>query len=76
MIKVIIAEFGMEGGGVTIFGNQSERGGTFWTEGISVVHDENDDEVWHSWSCEPVSDFDCLTISVDTRRGIGTGAGR
>jgi CpXC protein/HIRAN domain len=58
MDKGIIAEIGMEGGGVTIFGKQLEQGWTFWTEGSSMDLDENDDEVWHSWSSEPVSDLD------------------
>ena len=60
MDKVIVAEIGMEGGGVTIFGNQSERGWTFWTEGSSMDLDENDDEVWHSWSSEPVSELELV----------------
>ena len=58
--RVIVAEIGMEGGGVTIFGNRSERGWTFWTEGRSIDLDENGEEVWHSWSSEPVSDLDLV----------------
>jgi hypothetical protein len=36
MDKVTIAEIGVEGGGVTIYGIQSQGVWTFWTEGTSV----------------------------------------
>ena len=55
MDKVLIADIGVEGGGVTIFGKMSESVWSFWTEGTSMDLDENDDEVWRSWSSEPVS---------------------
>jgi len=60
MDKVLIAQMGIEGGGVTIFGSQSEGVWTFWTEGTSMDLDENDDEVWRSWWSEPVSSLDLV----------------
>ncbi len=56
MDKVLVAE----GGGTTIYGGQSEGVWTFWTEGTSMDLDEDDDEVWHSWSSEPVSSPDLV----------------
>ena len=50
MDKAVIAEIGFEGGGVTIYGSQSEGIWTFWTEGSSMGMDDNDDEVWGSRS--------------------------
>ena len=60
MDKVLIAEMGVEGGGITIFGRKSEGVWSFWTEGTSMDLDENDDEVWRSWSSEPVSSLDLV----------------
>jgi hypothetical protein len=60
MDKVTIAEIGVEGGGVTIYGIQSQGVWTFWTEGTSMDLDENDDEIWRSWSSEPVSSLDLV----------------
>lgn len=60
MDKEIIADIGVEGGGVTIFGRISKGVWSFWTEGTSIDLDENDDEVWRSWSSEPVSSLDVL----------------
>jgi hypothetical protein len=60
MDKVIIADMGVEGGGITIYGGQSEGVWSFWTEGTSMDLDENDDEIWRSWSSEPVSSLDLL----------------
>lgn len=60
MDKVIIAELGVEGAGVWIYGSQSDGVWSFWTEGTSMGLDENDDEVWRSWSSESVSSLDLL----------------
>jgi len=60
MDKVLIANIGVEGGGITIFGKKSESVWSFWTEGTSIDLDENDDEVWRSWSSEPVSSLDLV----------------
>ena len=60
MDKVLIAEIGVEGGGITIYGSQSNGVWSFWTEGTSMDMDENDDEVWRSWSSEPVSSLDLV----------------
>jgi 16S rRNA (cytosine1402-N4)-methyltransferase len=58
--KVLIADIGVEGGGTTIYGRHSEGVWSFWTEGTSMDLDENDDEVWRSWSSEPVSSLDLV----------------
>src|SRR3954447_5803984 len=58
--KLVVARIGVEGGGSTIYGRQSDAGWSFWTEGTSMDLDENDDEVWRSWSSEPVTRLDLL----------------
>jgi len=60
MDKLRIADIGVEGGGVTIFGRKSESIWLFWTEGTSMDLDENDDDVWRLWSAEPVSSLDLV----------------
>ncbi len=60
MDKVLIADIGVEGGGVKILGKKLESIWSFWTEGTSMDMDENDDEVWRSWSSEPVSNLDLV----------------
>jgi len=60
MDKVLIADIGVEGGGVTIFGKKSENVWSFWSEGTSMELDENDDESWRSWSSEPVSSLNLV----------------
>ncbi len=60
MDKVLIADIGIEGGGVTIFGRKPEGAWLFWTEGTSIDLDENVDEVWRSWSAAPVNDLDLV----------------
>ncbi|MCX6379948.1 MAG: hypothetical protein NT023_10810 [Armatimonadetes bacterium] len=54
MDKVIIAEVGLEGGGLKLCGCQSNGVWLFWQEGTSMDMDENDDEVWRSWATDPV----------------------
>jgi len=60
MDKVLIAGIEVEGGGVKILGKKSESVWSFWTEGTSMDLDENHDEVWRSWSSEPVSSLDLV----------------
>jgi hypothetical protein len=60
MDKVLIAAMGIEGGGVTIYGRHSEGAWMFWDEGTSIGLDENDDEIWRSWSSKPVSTLDLV----------------
>ncbi len=60
MDKILIADIGVEGGGTTIFGKKSEGVWSFWTEGTSMDLDENDDEIWRSWSIEPVRSLDLV----------------
>jgi hypothetical protein len=60
MDKVLIAEIGVEGAGIWIYGRQSEGVWTFWNEGTSMDLDESDDEIWRSWSSEPVNSLDLL----------------
>jgi hypothetical protein len=45
MDKVLIAEMGVEGDGITIYGSQSDGVWSLWTESTSMDLDENDDEV-------------------------------
>jgi hypothetical protein len=58
MDKLVVAEIGAEGGGSTIYGRESGGVWSFRTEGTSMDLDENDDEVWRSWSSESVGSFD------------------
>ena len=60
MDKVLIAALLVEGGGIMIYGSQSHGVWSFWIEGSSMDLDENDDEVWRSWSSEPVSNLDLV----------------
>ena len=57
MEKIIAADLGLEGGGCTIYARQTDGVWWFWQEGSSMALDENDDEVWRSWSTEPVTDL-------------------
>jgi hypothetical protein len=53
--KETVLELGVEGGGVTVFRTRHDRGEWhFHVEGSSMYLDDNDDEVWRSWSTEPV----------------------
>jgi hypothetical protein len=58
--KVLVAEMGVEGGGLSVYGKRSDAGWSFWREGTSMDMDENDDEVWRSWSSDPVTDLDLV----------------
>ena len=60
MNKILIADIGVEGGGTTIFGSQTGGIWSYWTEGTSMDLDDNDDEVWRSWSSVPVSSLDLV----------------
>ena len=60
MDTILIADIGVEGGGITIYGSKSEGVWSFWTEDSSIELDENDDEVWRSWSSQPVSSLDVV----------------
>jgi hypothetical protein len=51
---------GVEGGGITIYGSQSNGVWSFWTEGSSMYLDDNDDEAWQSWTSEPVNSLDLV----------------
>ena len=57
MDKIIIARMGVEGGGATIFGARADGVWLFWQKGSSINFDDNDDEVWRSWSSDPVSEL-------------------
>jgi hypothetical protein len=58
--KLLVASIGVEGGGAEIYGTQSDGIWSFWGEGSSIDLDENDDEVWRSWSSEPVGGLDLV----------------
>jgi hypothetical protein len=68
--KLLIAEMAVEGGGITIFGSQSEGIWSFRTEGRSLDVDENDDEVWRSWSSEKrnTRQLESFHLLTDNRR--------
>ena len=57
MDKIIIAEMGVEGGGCTVYGRQTDGVWSFWQAGSSMDLDENDDEIWRQWSSEPVPEL-------------------
>ncbi len=53
--KETVLDLGVEGGGATVFRTRSDTGEWhFHVEGSSMYLDENDNEVWRSWSSEPV----------------------
>ncbi len=60
MDKITVADIGVEGGGLTIYGKQAGSSWTFWTEGTSWGLDENDDEECRSWTTEPVADLNSV----------------
>ncbi len=60
MDKITVADLGVEGGGLTIYGKQAGVSWSFWTEGTSMALDENDDEEWRSWTTEPVADLNSV----------------
>jgi hypothetical protein len=60
MNKVVVAEIGMEGGGLTIFGCQSAGHWRFSTQGTTIDLDEHDDEIWRSWSSESVESLELV----------------
>jgi hypothetical protein len=57
MDKITVVDLGLEGGGVTIYGNQEAGSWSFWTKVSSIGMDENDHEEWTSWTTEPVADL-------------------
>jgi hypothetical protein len=58
--KILVASLGVEGGGLTVYGKRAVRGWTFWATGSSMELGENDDEMWTSWSSEPVLSLDLV----------------
>ncbi|MGP0066842.1 MAG: hypothetical protein ACLQGP_25035 [Isosphaeraceae bacterium] len=58
MEKIVVVSLGVEGGGATIYGEQTGTLWSFWQEGSSLCLDENDDEAWSNWRTEPVSDLE------------------
>jgi hypothetical protein len=42
MDNVVIVKMGVEGGGVTIYGRQTDGIWSLWNEGVSMYFDEND----------------------------------
>lgn len=61
MERVVILHVGIEGGGATVYGRHEADGWVFWHEGSSMYLDHNDDDQWHGWSSEPVSEL-CATL--------------
>ncbi len=60
MDQITVADLGLEGGGLTIYGSQEESSWVFWTKGSSIAMDENDDEEWRYWTTEPVADLNSV----------------
>ncbi len=60
MDQITVADLGVEGGGLTIYGRQEVGSWVFWTEGSSIAMDENDVDEWRSWTTEPVADLNSL----------------
>jgi hypothetical protein len=58
--KILVADIGVEGGGLSIYGRESGGTWSFWKEGSSMDLDENDDEIWRAWSSDPVPDLGLL----------------
>ena len=60
-----VLELSVDGGGATIFRTRSDAGEwSFHVEGSSLYLDENDDEVWRSWSTEPVHSLEVALLEV------------
>jgi len=57
MAKAVIVKMGFAGGGVTIYGCQTDGVWSFWQEGGSIYIDDNDEEDWRYWSSDPVSEL-------------------
>jgi hypothetical protein len=57
MDNILILSIGGEGAGADIYGAHEGSDWTFWREGACMDFDENDEEVWRSYTTEPVSDF-------------------
>lgn len=57
MEKVVIMGMGVEGGGVIVYGRQSNGLWLFWQEWSSMYLDDNDDEAWRSWTSESVTEL-------------------
>lgn len=60
MDKLLIAILGLEGGGFAVYGKRSETGWLFWRESTSMDLDENDDDIWHAFSSDPVRSLDLV----------------
>lgn len=54
---IAVAELGVEGGGVIIYGRRDGDAWSFWQEGTSMCLDGNYQEDWRSWSSKPVSEL-------------------
>jgi hypothetical protein len=57
MDKVVVLKFGTEGGAVTIFGRKIDGAWSFWQEGTVMGLDENDEEIWQSFSSDSVPEL-------------------
>ncbi|MEX2310506.1 MAG: hypothetical protein WD738_23265 [Pirellulales bacterium] len=63
--KELVLDLGTEGGGATIFRTRSDAGDwQFHIEGNALELDENEDEVWRSWSTEPVPNIEVALRAV------------
>ncbi len=55
--RVVVAELGVEGGGVTILGTRVSGAWRFWQEGSSLGLDEDDVDYWRSWASEQAKEL-------------------
>lgn len=57
MVRIIIVDVGVEGGGATVYGRETDGVWSFWNEGSWMYMDENDDDRWRQSASEPVAEL-------------------
>jgi hypothetical protein len=58
MDKVLVVEYGLAGGCLTIYGRREDGIWSFWREGCAMVDvDEEGNDFWRFWESEPVQDL-------------------
>jgi len=61
--QIVVISLGAEGGRITVLGHQRDGVWSFKVDGVGMDLDENDEEVWRSWSCDATSLMDALPPS-------------
>jgi hypothetical protein len=58
MDKVLVVEYGLEGGCIAIYGRQQDGIWSFWREGCAMADvDEEGNDLWRFWESEPVQEL-------------------